>query len=264
MDIELQQEVQTEQTLENQAQPEAEAEQLPQTQPEAGQQPEEVPAEVPKIRVKYNREERDLTLDEARELAEKGLYADKAIGRIRRMEQLARRAGFDSIEAFGQSWESQLDAQQKADFKQKTGIDREDIDPVVRQIVESDPSVLAAREIVRKNQLEEAVRELRGKVPECTYKSAADLLADKDFEKINRLVQAGMTLEESYSAVYAGDIAAARAAAVKKPAPSAGSVTSSQAPKGKTFFTKEQVLAMKPEEVAANLDAIQASQPLWK
>lgn len=58
------------------------------------------------IRVKYNGVERDLTLDEARNFAEKGMNYDKIAGRskeqgarLARYEQMAKQFGFDNAEA---------------------------------------------------------------------------------------------------------------------------------------------------------------------
>lgn len=85
------------------AEPEqAPAAQEPTTTPEAA--PAEPPA-PPKIKVKFNREDRELTLDEATVYAQKGMNYDKIAqrateqeGRLSRYEQMAKMFGFDTAD----------------------------------------------------------------------------------------------------------------------------------------------------------------------
>lgn len=239
--------------------------------PEGGGEP---PAEPPapaaedKIRVKYNHEERELTRAEATELAQKGLYADKLRERQEKLEEMARQSGFPTLAAFEEAWREQQKARKDTEFRAKTGIERNALEPVIREAIDSNPDVQAAREIVRRNQLDEAVRTLKQAVPECAYQSAQDLFADPQFGEINRLVQAGLTLDKAYGAVYAMDIAQKRAAADTQnpqaaPAPSTGSVKTAAPPTKAAYISPEEVDKMTPDEVRKNLDLIEKSMPKW-
>lgn len=221
-----------------------------------------------KIKVKFNHEERELTLDEAREFAQKGMLADKLREKTDRYEQLARRAGFANLEAMEAAFEEQHRTARNAEFRAKTGLERDALEPMIRETIENDPDVKAAREIVRRNQLDEAVRTLKATVPECTYQGAQDLFADPKFSEINQLVQAGLPLDRAYGAVYAAELAQQRIAKsvpapVPAPAPSTGSIKSTVMPTKATYISPEEVDKMTPAEVKQNLELIEKSMPKW-
>lgn len=219
-----------------------------------------------KIKIKFNHEERELTFAEAAELAQKGLLADKLREKTERYEQLARRAGFESVAAMEAAIEEQERTARNAEFRAKNGFERDALEPVIRETIENNPDVKAAREIVRRNQLDEAVRSLKSTVPECTYQSAQDLFADPKFGEINQLVQAGLPLDRAYGAVYAAELAQQRIAKSTPPpapAPSTGSVKSTVMPTKATYISPEEVDKMTPAEVKQNLELIEKSMPKW-
>lgn len=162
------------QTLENEP-----AEQVVPTQATepttAPQTEEQEPVQAQTIRIKYNHEEREIDLNEAATLAQKGMAYDKAKAKadqyeqsIGQMEQEAKALGYDSVQAM-------LDAARKSfeDHRVQTLIDEGNTEAMARFLVN--------QEAKERAQASSQVAQPAARVPE-VQESPAPASAFKDGE----------------------------------------------------------------------------------
>lgn len=93
------------------------------------------------IKVKFNHEERELTLEEARELAEKGLALDKTRAEL---ETLKSAREFKILDAYAAR--NNMTREQYLEFAQRRA-DEDEAAPVVRQLMEAGTPEAVAREL---------------------------------------------------------------------------------------------------------------------
>lgn len=112
---------QEEETVVETAEPQAEIEEqqtdvsVEDTKPTETQQ-EQTPVEVPKVKLKYNHEERELTLDEVVPLAQKGLNYDKIQAKLQELEKNPALAYVEKVaKANNMTVDQLIEAWQRAD-----------------------------------------------------------------------------------------------------------------------------------------------------
>ena len=197
------------------ATPESEpATQEPTTTPE----PEQVPPPAPQtIKVRYDREDREITLDEARIYAQKGMNYDRIAqraseqeGRLSRYEQMAKMFGFDNAEAMMTQAEQNF-----IETKVKDLVDQGNSEAVSRFLVSQEMATL------RKSQPQSPAQEQTGMTAERRAELEEFNAAYPDVTKIPDEVfamhQNGTRLKTAYE-IYTNKLALARAEAEKKAA----------------------------------------------
>lgn len=231
------------------------------------------PAPEPqKIKIKFNHEEKEILLDEAVQLAQKGLNYDKVTEKLKSLES---NPALSFVEQQAKKYDLTTEQYIEAVRQQE---EQARLDELVQQNIPED----VAKEIMENRKFREQWEsEKQGKAKEEAQK--ADALAfisaypDVKFtdlpESVLAEVDKGKSLVDAYRA-YENQQLREQVAKLneslgiqKKNAENAqvstGSVTGQGNPQT-GFFTADQVKAMSQSEVAKNYDSIMESMKLWK
>ena len=221
------------------------------------------------IKVKFNGEEKELTYDEARELAQKGMNYDhvqesweKSKSVLSKMEVIARRAGFvdenghGDIEAYREAAENDLNEYEKSKMLQGIELPKEIVDELYESRKEREARKAQEAEQAKVQTEQQQFAELLA-----FYKEANGKEFDPETDKMPKEVWEATTNGTTPKAAYAEYLAkqllnekkieAANKANAESSAGSVGGGESASAD-----FTLEQIKGMSREEVLKNYSKI--------
>lgn len=232
--------------------------------PESGAEPGR---DAPKLKVKYNKQERELSPDEAVEYAQKGMNYDKIYGELQNLKsapwlEAAREAaerGVDVADLLKAAPERELTAE--ISELRASGYD----EAQAREIAEGR---IAKRQLERERGRQAAEQKRRDRI-QADLAEFRELYPDIDPEKVPAevwaQVQGGKALTDAYMRY---DLRRQRAQGKAQEVNDKNRQAASPAPKSdggteKGYYTREQVKAMSASEVSAHYDAILQSMPKW-
>jgi hypothetical protein len=244
----------------------------PPAEPPVDPAPTDPPADPPQmVKIKFNHEEKELTVDEAALLAQKGMNYDKVYERMNALQNDPALAFVESMaKKYNMSPEEYVTAAQKQ-------LEQQELDSLVQQNIPEEyaKEMLESRkfrqqseqekqskkaEEDKKSELAEFVKAYPGIKPEDIPQSVWD-----DVGKGLKMIDA-YTRHENQS--LKSEIAKLNeklninAANEQNTKSSTGSIKGDgKLPQG--FYSREQVAAMSQSEIASNLDAINESMKKW-
>lgn len=150
------------------------------TEPTEGQEQTETTEETPQmIKVKYNHEEREITLDEAKELAQKGMNYDKQLEKLQQLESDPRLKFVESL-----ATQNDMTVDEYIDAV-KVQREQEEINQLIQQNIPEDiaKELLENRKFRESYKKEKETTEQQGK-QEAEFKDFLSSFPDVEADKI--------------------------------------------------------------------------------
>lgn len=167
--------------------------------------------------------------------------------------------------------------EQRQQFQEKNGFDPDTVKPLFEEWKKSDPDFQELSHIRQEKNITAALSDLNNELKDCGIDlqlkdlSDAETVKIPNIEKVTELVSKGKTLAEAFFLANKKDIIskqtqAAQQETLKKIADNKASSPGSLSGGGEnqqTFFSKQDVDKMSPEEVRKNYDTICKSTSKW-
>lgn len=241
----------------------------------------ETATEEPKIKIKYNHEEKELSVSEARELAQKGLHMDKAVERAKAETYQQARDSYIAEQNY--EWMGKpitTEAQYKQALKEKETYDNLQNQSLPEEVISE--ILEGRRDREERNQEKLTIKQQQQKDAEYrdffdyfstennrSFDPAKDTIPDEVWQMVetkgNSLTDAYQIHELKQTKAKLNEFtkgSKTQESNNKNAMSGTGSVTGNGNATN-DYFTADQVRAMSPEQVKANLKSIENSMKRW-